>query len=79
MQQTDLCSLLGNNPLPFGMKEFCSATGLDSPGSSGNMGCTLLGMMEDQLQGLSSIAPDCNAARQTPAANVALDGEQDSS
>lgn len=73
--QFDVCALFGNNPLPFGTREFCTATGLVNKGGSDNNGCMILAVMEDALQGLSA-SPVCSADRQIPAAAVSLNGKQ---
>jgi hypothetical protein len=75
--QWDMCALFGDRALPFGTREFCTATGLADKGSSENNGCMILGAMEEALQGMSSAPPVCSAARQIPAAAVALNGEEE--
>jgi hypothetical protein len=74
--QWDVCALFGDRPLPFGTRDFCTATGLADKGSSENNGCMILGVMEEALQGLSSAPRVCSAARQVPAAAVSLNGEE---
>jgi hypothetical protein len=74
--QWDVCALFGNRALPFGTREFCTATGLVNKGGSENNGCMILGVMEEALQGLSSGPTVCNAFRQIPAAAVSLNGEE---
>jgi hypothetical protein len=74
--QWDVCALFGDRALPFGTREFCTATGLTSKGGSDNNGCMILGVVEEALQGLSSGPFVCNAFRQLPAAAESLNGEQ---
>jgi hypothetical protein len=76
--QWDVCGLFGDKALPFGTREFCTATGLADKGSSDNNGCMILGVMEEALQSMSSAPTVCSAARQVPAAAVSLDGERHS-
>eukprot|EP00882_Tetradesmus_deserticola_P011368 GHRQ01012027.1.p1 GENE.GHRQ01012027.1~~GHRQ01012027.1.p1 ORF type:complete len:319 (+),score=25.21 GHRQ01012027.1:1236-2192(+) len=68
-----ICSLYGEDPLPFAANNFCNGTGFTKPDQSGYL-CDILGYAEHALQAIASANASCPAAKQTRAATVSRNG-----